>query len=78
MRNTLSKCSKVLNVCAIFHNYIINDDLDDDMDIMDIPLDKHCICVQPEDPYSMVYLPTVPDTMKIHGFSSLKLGYYKN
>ena len=56
LKQSLPKASKIINCCAILHNYIINEDCTDIGDMTEIPDEEHCITPRGNAPFNMSYL----------------------
>ena len=74
LKHKLETCSKILNVCARLHNYVIEEDYVD-VDINKCSMEEHCITARRDAPFGMTYLPNVPDVFEQAGFSHVKLAY---
>ena len=73
LRQGLPNASKILNCCAILHNYVIDEDCSKIEDMTEIPEEEHCISPRPNAPFNMSYLPVVPDLYEASGSSPLKI-----
>ena len=74
LKHKLETCSKILQVCAILHNYVIDEDYID-VDINTCSAEEHSISPRQDAPFGMAYLPNVPDVFVQEGFSTVKLAY---
>ena len=74
LRHKLSTCSKILQVCAILHNYVLNEDFCE-LDVDKCSFEEHNIRPQKGAPFGMCYLPNVPDQFQHKGYSTVKLAY---
>ena len=66
LKHKLSTASLILQVCAILHNFVINEDMVD-VDIDSVPENEHCIKPRKNAPFGMSYLPNVPDDFTAEG-----------
>ena len=72
LRHNLSTSSKILQVCAILHNYVLNEDFGE-IDVDLCSHEEHSICPRQNAPFGMSYLPNIPDQFMHEGFSTFKL-----
>ena len=74
LRHNLSTSSKILQVCAILHNYVLNENFGE-IDVDLCSHEEHCISPRQNAPFGMSYLPNIPDQFTQEGFSTVKLSY---